>query len=123
MNKDIAFAWAERLESGLPQTTGSLTKIDADGNVTGHCCLGVLCELAVEAEVIEPGQVGYDHARLFYGLDQNSACTPEAVVAWAGLRDDLGWISTDGTSLASMNDNGVSFREIARAVREHWEVL
>ena len=56
MNKQIKELWCSNLRSGrFKQATRALTKLDSEGNVVGHCCLGVLTELAVEAGVQKAG--------------------------------------------------------------------
>ena len=54
MKQEIKQQWITALRSGnYPQGRGYLRRIDDDGK-EGYCCLGVLCELAVNAGVILP---------------------------------------------------------------------
>jgi hypothetical protein len=120
MNPDIRFQWTAALRSGdYPQGTCALY------NGNGYCCLGVLCELARKAGVVEltrnekTGEWFYDgHAQL----------PPQSVRDWAGLDetrevairrfdsdDDVSWPSSD--ALVSLNDDDLaSFAQIADAI-------
>lgn len=114
MDRGIAEDWALKLESGeYPQGSGYL---NAWGN---FCCLGVLCEMAVEAGVIPPGTsefynpVHYSH---------NSQVLPMDVVEWAGMLSSDG--EYPGGQLTTDNDqNGVSFTEIAAIIRKYRDEL
>lgn len=84
MNQEIVDAWVERLRDGsTPQLRGYL------GNDVGErCCLGVLCDLAVEAGIIEPPEIEErDHyeGRLIY--DDRWGAPSKAVCIWAGVPD------------------------------------
>lgn len=115
MNTDIAQRWADALRSGdYAQGRGVLR-----GSDDTYCCLGVLCELAVEDGVIDPPVIA-DHGNYCYST--SSAVLPEAVVIWAQL--DYCSPLTDGVevddepvSFVHMNDGMLlSFPEIADVV-------
>lgn len=57
MDPTIKDRWTERLNDGRPQATGYLEVHDGAGNRIGQCCLGVLCEIAVEDGVIDPPKI------------------------------------------------------------------
>lgn len=137
MDPEIKARWLARLRSGeIEQGREYLGRGDA------RCCLGVLCDLAGIAEIIEvrqsryydeDGDIDFDDWR-DYGQDDEETL-PRAVQDWAGLyegnpliqvpdvlvpqlTDDarillgLGDV-TNGITLAQLNDSGASFGLIA----------
>lgn len=123
MKKKIAVKWAEALRSGKYKQGRRALKRKSKGGVVRHCCLGVLCELyqqehktklkvKTEAGCEElPGEI--------FTFDGNDAGLPEKVMRWSGVRDDLGAI--EGCSLSEENDDGRSFKQIAKIIEESWE--
>lgn len=93
-----------------------------------YCCLGVMCEIAVEEGVIQRGDtpsIGWPYS---YGPKDDQMYLPDAVVDWAGIEVDFekdpdygdyyyeqrGQASENqADSLAVMNDSGKAFPEIA----------
>lgn len=139
MNKDIAKLWVDALRSGkYPQAKEVLCSNE------GYCCLGVLCELAVEAGVIPPGREPTEEE-----WSDNAGDLPdvpndiEGVIAydgyatmpsvkvqgWAGLKTSIGSFmeNTDTentyTCLASKNDGGATFAEIADIIESKVDEL
>lgn len=141
MNPEIKARWVAALRSGdYKQGEGTLRRVD--GTVT-HCCLGVLCELAVQDGVgrMVESKLNQDPSSIikvtFFGDrgDETSTDIPPNVQAWAGLvSDDLEdearypsnpeveWTDEDGNvgrqSLAILNDGGVPFDKIAQIIEE-----
>lgn len=122
MNPKIKARWITRLRSGeVPQTSGHLR------DAHGQCCLGVLCELAVEDKVIPVAPVG-DLGFHQYGVedDVQDGILPNAVVDWAGLPEQDPSVDTDADdeedvrerSLSDLNDSGWTFTEIADLIEE-----
>lgn len=118
MNQDIKSQWITALRSGnYTQGQGYLATETSEGRQ--HCCLGVLCELAVEAGVIKPGQV----TEPLVNFAGDIAYLPEVVAEWAGMdrygivREDSGELIVD---VASMNDDNKSFEVIADAIKAHF---
>lgn len=116
MKPEIASKLADTLESGkYQQGTGRLV---GEGK---YCCLGVLCELAIEAGV--PGLKYIRHSSGVEGYtddpaysDETSLCCsfpPNAVSEWSEMEKYHG-----EDILASKNDAGESFAEIARYLRD-----
>lgn len=126
-----------RLRSGrYKQGPGALraresarSTVDADDV---YCCLGVLCEMAVEANEIQrsgPDRDGMGGGKRYgYGSDADLMAysyLPDKVVEWAGMESDFEKVETDdcyyeqrgafepNKSLALMNDKGMPFSEIA----------
>jgi len=95
--------WLEALRSGdYVQGRGQLAYIDGSGERVAHCCLGVLCELAVK-----------DGAIATYA-EQGSE--PSATVQrWARL-GDVDWLldRNDG-----VNGQAQTFKQIANLIERH----
>lgn len=133
MNPEIKTLWLERLRSGqIEQGEGVLATPDGK-----RCCLGVLCDVAVEQGVLDTPTVhtiaGSDKsARLVYGRSMperrgSETALPPAVLAWAGIDDDD--LSGDPgmpvpnrendmnyATLSELNDHGLTFPQIADVI-------
>jgi hypothetical protein len=119
MKKKIAKLWAKALRSGkYKQIKGQLANKD------GYCCLGVLCELAIENGVkVSRKKVG--KTILF---DGQKDVLPKSVMKWAGIKSSTGIFhfelknnrEFDGICLAYLNDNGYSFKNIAHIIKKYW---
>ena len=113
MNRKIADKWIAALRSGeFNQTRERL----ADMRRTEHCCLGVLCELAIKDDVEMEVFASVD-ARTYF--DGDDALLPERVAEWAGMSSRDGALPGFFT-LADLNDDGRSFEDIADVIEEHW---
>lgn len=126
MNPDVKAQWLAALRSGdYKQVTGALKREfrrhEYDGvTEVGYCCLGVLCEVAVKNDVIEPSvpQEGYT---AYWTYDGANETLPDGVREWAGLADispsvpsPYGDGGTRIQELAYLNDDqGKTFAEIA----------
>ena len=118
MNQEIKTRWVEALRCGeYKQGRKALRQEDK------FCCLGVLCELAVKDGAIpKPLPQG---SRYIYGEPGNSSSNylPGKVMDWAGI-ENLNWAGKYNISeendgyLASDNDNGKTFEEIASIIEE-----
>jgi hypothetical protein len=111
-------AWAKELESGkYEQGQYSLKSHDE-----AYCCLGVLCEMAVSAKVIEPSVSNPAYGNYAYGVERTTGNLPDAVRDWAGLWNRWGCFTKPHRGrypdLASMSDAGVPFKAIAKVIRE-----
>lgn len=121
MNPEKKTRWVERLRSGTrKQGTGVLHRRLAGEDF--YCCLGVLCELAIEDGIdlrVSPEPTGDENPRgaLVISYDGYEDFLPPKVVEWAGLRggNPLTTQRMEDTrlTLSYLNDNGKSFREIA----------
>lgn len=135
-NPEIKAQWLHALRSGeYAQGQGHL-RTDEDK----FCCLGVLTDLAVEAGVAEwtpcdsfglYGDLFGVEEVLFEGTDDERSvmnyltATPR-VLEWAGLNGaeslkfgESGYIPGLDNSLTRMNDNGMTFNEIADIIEEY----
>jgi hypothetical protein len=129
MNIEIAEKWATALESGkYTQGIGALQQNNK------HCCLGVLCELAVDEGIIQPPTLDldvYSEESYRYGSHQTTwsiETLPDEVIEWAEMNSNEGIIDTNiddrhYVSLIEMNDDGISFKKIAEKIREHEDTL
>lgn len=137
MNQDIKARWTKALRSGeFGQITGALNKIPTIyDEKEGFCCLGVLCEIAVEDGIIERikydnlGDVGYVPlgGKAADGYVE-FAVLPVAVQEWAGLTSGNGEYSEGNdfggpvrrTLVGANDDLRLSFSEIADIVDKHF---
>lgn len=133
MDKKIKKEWIRRLKSGYyKQVGGGLCKIDTEGKTVGYCCLGVLTAMAVEAGVVQWDPKAEEYGWRGVRKNENErgdgpnlfecSLTPIQVAEWSGLRrrnPNVGE-SEDGVpqTLASLNDAGRSFKEIAKIIKE-----
>lgn len=129
--KQLLTQWVQRLESGLDrQTIGVLRRIV--GNGESFCCLGVLCEVAVEHGLLERNSEEYIPTKLLLDLvvDQvddpddaalgNDTELPLALAEWLGVPANPG---LDGNSAVQRNDNfGEDFETIAAAARREFGI-
>ena len=117
--------WAALLESGrYKQAKHRLCRLNEHGEYS-FCCLGILVEMhqsahreetgeALYSEVScsslgEAGTIGYDH--------NNSAINPHMKFPPARTRSWAGLSYGEEKRLARLNDQGRSFREIAKVIR------
>ncbi len=113
VNPDIKKLWVDALRSGeYPQGRYSLSK---NGR---YCCLGVLCDLAVKADVVpHPTPDEYGYAR----YSGQKSGLPDEVIDWAGLRHNSRpdrVMTASGETLSVLNDGWSSFSEIADIIEE-----
>lgn len=118
MHKEIADKLSAALTSG-EYGQAKLTLRAADD----YCCLGVLCDLY--RKEVDPTAEWY--GSVFLG---EANVLPREVQEWAGMRSDIGIFDRidGGTGYATeclsvLNDNGMSFNEIAGVIQEHYEEL
>lgn len=124
MKAEIRDMWADALESDeYTQGRNHLTTVSADGT-EAHCCLGVLCVLAVKAGVIPEGvirQNGISGDRKAYGFENAEGLLPTEVIEWAEA-DGKYTVSFEygvyRQNADTLNDiQGLSFKEIAKLIR------
>ena len=132
MNRHIAKEWTARLRSGITrQTRKHLGRNDGS-----RCCLGVLCDMAVEEGIIRfprpfrPSKTQRG-CLVFAGARHN---LPPEVRDWAQMKTNYGQYpgeigtgrsSTYGAqpSLALDNDAGANFNEIAETIEQYVDAL
>ena len=121
MNKKVMKKWVKALLSGKYKQGQGLLKQTDHKNAIRHCCLGVLCELYNE-DMKEKKK-----KKLTEEVDDDGVCRfnkqpqhlPNIVKNWADLNDNVGSIY----SLAIINDDGKTFKTIAKIIEKHWENL
>ena len=106
MDKNVVELWVKALRSGKYKQTRRVLK---DKN--GYCCLGVLAE---EMGVLDEKDECYGDYETLEKWGKNGTCP---------LRNGEGWIDSMRMSLASMNDDGHSFEEIADFIEEQADKL
>ena len=122
MNSEVKGQWTAALRSGeYEQGSGVLRTI---GNT--YCCLGVLCELAVKANVIPVPVISGESYSYGPEGDRESWFLPAPVKAWAGIEAsdpavpnsevDSDADVDDVITLSRMNDRGDTFGQIADAI-------
>ena len=128
MNAEIKDQWgAWLLEHADEQGTGALRQVTESGKEE-FCCLGGLCDLAVEAGIVER-TLNPENGRYRYatpdGTDWSYGLPPFAVVRWAGLDRDNPVVTVAGRpegrdqdSLSNLNDTGTTFPETWRLINE-----
>lgn len=116
MKPEIKDAWVKELRSGKYKQARLALGLVNDLGEKSFCCLGVLCEMAVEAGVIEKPTLAGD--TLVY--NNESTLLPERVMEWAGLDNDKGGapfeggVWAGGHYLSEVNDEvDSSFKDIA----------
>lgn len=136
INKSIARRWVARLRSGELQQGKGLLSYYGEDDTRRFCCLGVLCELAVEDRVIKPGErnwngtVIYDDMsgmpsiaiRDYIGVDDWHVTVPAENLDGSGE-----WHKADeatvSVALDTLNDNADwTFEQIADAIERHYEL-
>lgn len=116
MNTERKAEWVAALRSGkYKKARGVLSAPDKDGNMM-YCCLGVACELAVEAGVIPSAKD--DGNYITYGKFGSTATLPEEVQKWLEFPNANGELKAYGvrTALTELND-GVNL--LGKQVPEH----
>lgn len=120
MNSQIKQKWIDSLRSGKYQQ-GQSKLYSGDG----FCCLGVLCdiyakEVGDKSWVMKDPDYKFDAEKFDYWyFDDQSECLPECVQDWAELneKDPVVTNRVVGedyvTTLASLNDRGVTFEDLA----------
>jgi hypothetical protein len=122
MRADIATKWIDRLRNGnIPQTSDALGTKDGE-----RCCLGVLCDIAVEDGIIAKPTEFDGEPALKYA--DHWSILPDAVMQWAGMASDTGSLrNTDSVysdkELTELNDTGMPFSEIADVIESNYDKI
>lgn len=128
MNQDIKKQWVKMLRSGHFAQGANRLHYRENGNSHRFCCLGVLCELGVQAGVVVTSTTKFSWYRyietIVLGNDvrsrikESTTVLPASVMLWAGLshhspltleRDNDG----KRMDLSGLNDRMVPFADIA----------
>ena len=121
MFEKIKDLWVAALRSGdYKQHKKRLTS----ANRSAHCCMGVLCEVAIKEGVRLHIEKRLDKSRrvtLYYSGMPNTL--PPVAMKWAGMRTSMGAFQKSIGSLVQMNDSGDSFEKIADVIEKRWKEL
>lgn len=135
MNPEIKARWIEALRGDrFRQGERKLAVKRTAEEPMKHCCLGVLCELAVEDGIIDAEMHPYQNGTMrHFGKagDWSTTSLPMAVTEWAGLTgpyaNDPVLVETPGALInaSELNDGNSldeiesrSFEEIAALIEE-----
>ena len=124
MNKKVMKKWVKALLSGKYKQGQGLLKQTDHKNTIRHCCLGVLCELYNE-DMKEKKKKKLTEKVDGFGVirfNQQPEHLPNIVKDWADLSDTVGSIGSI-YNLAVINDDGKTFKTIAKIIEKHWENL
>src|SRR5258706_10056996 len=102
MNQEVKTKWLAALHSGEYKQTTKVLKDDY-----GYCCVGVLCHLYCQEK-----NVMWENNKLF-GI---RTTLPFEVQKWSGLNRDNPIV--ENSSLAEINDSGLSFNQIADIIEK-----
>lgn len=139
MKPEIKKLWVEALRSGRYQQTKDVLHNRQDNS---FCCLGVLCDLALNAGAVEKKVdhvlTSEEHCALeglpVFAYDGACQVLPKSVTEWAGLDSaapevtifEESWVPEDplcdevpaDQPLTDMNDDGMTFPQIADMIEE-----
>lgn len=89
MNPEVKALWLEALRGGrFQQGTEALCRQSKVDSLVRHCCLGVLCQLAIEAGVpVEVAHYGGVALPIITTFDGAEGYLPKSVMKWAGFSD------------------------------------
>lgn len=119
MKKDVMEKWVKALRSGeYIQGDGMLRQVDDDDNgnpVVKHCCLGVLCEIV---GVEYSGQDGLPPEKAYKAAGITTYDKEDELGPQLPKRYKTKGLNLDSDRLEYLNDNGLSFKEIANIIEK-----
>lgn len=121
MKEDIKNEWLTELRSGdWLQGVAALKRFDESSGETRHCCLGILCEIAVRHGIAseEEANDGMSMFKTHELSDENYEFLPRGIWDWAGLDAADPWIGSVQKRLSLLNDAGFGFPAIATFIEE-----
>ncbi len=117
MKPEVKELWCQALESEeWEQTKGVLCQRGEDGP-DSYCCWGVLTEISGMVKGIDAQTLYSDREVKSY--DGQLCYPPHEVLEWAGFPMDEGRDNIV-RPLATLNDQGKTFQEIAKHIRENY---
>ncbi len=117
MDQEIKAQWLADLRSSeYVQGTGALNR---NGQ---FCCLGVLTDQAVKAGITTDQGTNERGDRLYGSSEDfgNASFLPPEVSEWAGLGGRCNPYVDEHRNLASLNDEGRTFQEIADIIEQNF---
>lgn len=131
MKRNIALIkkWVSALKSGKYHQTTDGQLCHVRGNQTFHCCLGVACRVAAkngfDIKTMRSGDVPYDGDKHINELGADDAVSFEYkgygsdITLPRTLLHDIGLTQEEESDLIKMNDEGQSFKSIARWIENN----
>lgn len=129
MNPEIKELWISALRSGDYKQGRGVLKNTVNG-VDKYCCLGVLCELAVKAQIVNAEPSLANSKVTLFGSESgypSEVLLPFEVSSWAGLDSTSGRMyppepyGLAGSSLTTLNDEArLTFEEIADVIERRF---
>ena len=127
MDQKIVKEWVSELRSdNYIQGMNKLKAAATEGSPAAHCCLGVLCDMAVKAGVVTT-EFSETELRWLFNDDGDirGGLPPEKVTEWLFGEDEVpygfDWEVRDGEhTLYVLNDNGAPFRDIADVIEANY---
>ena len=126
MEKKQAMKWVKALLSGkYKQTDGKLKKVYKNGNVKGHCCLGVLAEISKcdQESILAEDLLDNVSMQRQCGInthDGEARGEEGGIIYFAAKIDGK---EKEFSSLADANDEGASFEQIAEYIKKNYQNL
>lgn len=119
MNREFADKWVAELRSGKWKQGKNALKVRKPHEKTGYCCLGVACEISgIKPIKTDDGKWEYDGVYVVL---------PDSIKKKIGIKIRSGGfylgMGLGEQSLASLNDNGLTFNQIADVIDHFAEVL
>lgn len=139
MDQQVKEKWVAALRSGRYEQARGKLRVGWEGK-EGYCCLGVLCEVAIESG-LEVRTMTYTEGDVWEEVTRYStenwesaphdpiwegAYLPDGVREWAGLSEPDPTVRginvdypDDENTLAGLNDSGLSFERIADIIEQN----
>lgn len=117
MRKSVRARWVAALRSGEYQQGYSALHAVTPEDEHRFCCLGVLCELAVQDGVeirVDTPSIAESDGNRYVHYEAVHSYPPGAVDTWARYGNTEGPVNW--SFLATLNDEGLSFERIAEMI-------
>jgi hypothetical protein len=120
MNPEVKQLWIEALRSGEYKQDQWVLRRNIPSDKPVCCALGVLCEVAVKAGIVER-YLPDDRGTIRYGNERENKTLPSEVMDWAWLHSPEVAIEDNEsvTTVTCLNDHdNLSFDTIATIIEE-----
>lgn len=112
MKKRIKTKWLSALRSDEYQQCQEQLRVDSETD-RSFCCLGVLCDIYSKEKKIKWKLLGG-----MQKIHEEGYLLPKKVREWAGIEDDQVTVGK-GLNLVTLNDDGKTFKQIARYIEKY----
>ena len=126
MKKAIADLWIKALRSGKYKQ-GKTELCVVNGKNVKYDALGLLCHILKIGYKVKHNSL--DNIKIkaygeYGGISSIGECSlPDIVREISGIKTPLGYIPSLRDKIATMNDRGKSFKEIADVIEKYWREL